>query len=233
MKNTTAIESIRQKYLALSPVMDERMRRQWAAAEASALGWGGVTAVSAATGLARDTIAIGLRQLEHRQAHPGEAVGRGIRRPGGGRKPVTQSDPGLWQALDALVDPVTRGHPESPLRWTCKSTRKLAEELQRQNHPVTDRTVATLLKQAGYSSQANRKTKEGASHPDRNAQFEHINQQVIACQRRHQPVVSVDTKKKELVGEFKNVGEEWQPKGKPEEVKVHNFPDKKLGKAIP
>jgi hypothetical protein len=233
MKNRTAIESIRQKYLALSPVMDQRMRRQWAAAEATALGWGGVTTVSTATGLARNTIAIGRRELGHRQAHPGEPVGRRIRAPGGGRKPVTQTDPGLWQALDALVDPVTRGHPESPLRWTCKSTRKLAEELQRQNHPITDRTVAALLRQAGYSLQANRKTKEGASHPDRNAQFEHINRRVIACQRRHQPVVSVDTKKKELVGEFKNVGEEWQPKGQPEEVKVHDFPDKKLGKAIP
>ena len=233
MKDATAIARIRQKYLALSPVMDERMRRQWAAAEASAIGWGGVSAIATATGLARNTIAIGLRELEHRQDHPDEAVARRIRGPGGGRKPATQTDPGLLQALDALVDPATRGHPESPLRWTCKSTRKLAEELQRQHHPVTDRTVASLLKRAGYSLQANRKTKEGASHPDRNAQFEHISRQVIACQSRHQPVVSVDTKKKELVGEFKNAGAEWQPKGEPEEVKVHDFPDKKLGKAIP
>jgi hypothetical protein len=233
MQDPTAIESIRQKYLALSPVMDQRMRRQWAAAEASALGWGGVTTVSAATGLARNTIATGLPELEHRQAHPGEAVRVQVRGPGGGRKPLTETDPGLLQALDALVDPLTRGHPESPLRWTCKSTSKLAEELQRQNHPVTDRTVAFLLKQAGYSLQANRKTKEGSSHPDRNAQFESINRQVIACQRRHQPVVSVDTKKKELVGEVKNAGEEWPPKGKPEKVNVHDFPDKKLGKAIP
>jgi len=233
MKKITAIERIRQKFLALSPVMDERMRRQWAAAEASALGWGGVMAVSTATGLTRNTITMGLRELKDRQAHPDEAVGSRIRAPGGGRKPVTQTDPGLWQALDALVDPVTRGHPESPLCWTCKSTRKLAEELQRQNHHVTDRTVAALLKQAGYSLQVNRKTKEGASHPDRNAQFEHINRQVIACQRRHQPVVSVDTKKKELVGEFKNAGAEWQPQGQPEKVQVHDFPDKKLGKAIP
>ena len=165
MQDPTAIESLRQKYLALSPVMDQRMRRQWAAAEASALGWGGVTTVSAATGLARNTIATGLRELEHRQAHPGEAVRVQVRGPGGGRKPLTETDPGLLQALDALVDPLTRGHPESPLRWTCKSTSKLAEELQRQNHPVTDRTVAILLKQAGYSLQANRKTKEGSSHP--------------------------------------------------------------------
>jgi Rhodopirellula transposase DDE domain len=232
MPDPTTIECVRQKYLALSPVMDERMRRHWAAAEASILGWGGVTTVSAATGLARNTIAIGLRELEHRRAHPDQAVAVRLRGPGGGRKPVTEIDPGLLRALDALVDPVTRGHPESPLRWTCKSTSKLAEELQRQNHPVSDRTVAALLKQAGYSLQSNRKTKEGASHPDRNAQFEYINRRVIACRRRHQPVVSVDTKK-ELIGEFKNVGEEWQPKGKPAEVKVHDFPDKKLGKAIP
>jgi hypothetical protein len=139
----------------------------------------------------------------------------------------------LQQALEALVDPVTRGHPQSPLRWTCKSTSKLAEELSRQRHPVTDRTVAALLKQSGYSLQANRKTKEGSSHPDRNAQFEYINQQVIACQKQRQPVVSVDAKKKESVGEFKNAGQEWQPQGRPQKVKVHDFPDKKLGKAIP
>lgn len=233
MRDATAIERIRQKFLALSPVMDERIRRQWAAAEASTLGWGGITVVSAATGLARNTIATGLRELEHRQAHPDEAVESRLRSVGGGRKPLTEIDPELLRALDALVDPVTRGHPESPLRWTAKSTRKLAEELQRQNHSVTDRTVAALLKQSGYSLQANRKSKEGSSHPDRNAQFEHINRQVIACQRRHQPVVSVDTKKKELIGEFKNAGEEWQPKGEPEKVKVHDFPEKKLGKAIP
>ncbi|MBV8611101.1 MAG: ISAzo13 family transposase [Singulisphaera sp.] len=213
--------------------MDERMRRQWAASEASALGWGGVTAVSLATGLARETIVAGCRELEHRRAHPAEAVAMRIRRPGGGRKPLTETDPGLQQALDALVDPATRGHPESPLRWTCKSTSKLAEELQHQDHAVSDRTVAHLLKPAGYSLQANRKTREGASHPDRNAQFEYINRRVIACQKRDQPVVSVDTKKKELVGEFKNGGEEWQPKGEPVEVNVHDFPDKELGKAIP
>ena len=233
MRDTNTIECIRQKYLALSPVMDERLRRQWAAAEASALGWGGVTTVSLATGLARDTIAAGCRELEHRRAHPANAVAVRIRSPGGGRKPLTETDPGLRQALDALVDPATRGHPESPLRWTCKSTSKLAEELQHQGHAVSDRTVAHLLKQAGYSLQANRKTREGASHPDRNAQFEYINRCVMGRQKRGQPVVSVDTKKKELVGEFKNVGEEWQPKGEPVEVNVHDFPDKGLGKAIP
>jgi hypothetical protein len=233
MQDATAIERIRQKFQALSPVMDERLRRQWAAAEASTFGWGGITVISAATGLARNTIATGLRELEHRQAHPDDAVEARLRSVGGGRKPLTEIDPGLLGALDALVDPVTRGHPESPLRWTSKSTRKLAEELRRQNHSVTDRTVAALLKQSGYSLQANRKSKEGSSHPDRNAQFEHISRQVIGCQRRHQPVVSVDTKKKELVGEFKNPGQEWQRKGEPEKVKVHDFPEKKLGKAIP
>jgi hypothetical protein len=233
MQDATVIERIRVKYEALSPVMDERVRRQWAAAEASTLGWGGISAVSAATGLARNTIAAGLRELGHRQEHPDEPVASRLRRVGGGRKALAETDPGLLQALDALVDPVTRGHPESPLRWTCKSTRKLAVELQRRKHPVTDRTVATLLKQSGYSLQANRKTKEGSSHPDRNAQFEYINRQVLACQRRRQPVVSVDTKKKELVGEFKNAGEEWQPQGSPEKVKVHDFPVKGLGKAIP
>ena len=200
------------------------MRRQWAAAEASTLGWGGIATVSAATGLARNTIAAGLRELGYRQEHPDEPVASRLRRVGGGRKALTETDPGLLQALDALVDPVTRGHPESPLRWTCKSTRKLAEELQRQKHPVTDRTVAALLKQSGYSLQANRKTKEGSSHPDRNAQFEYINRQVLACQRRRQPVVSVDTKKKELVGEFKNAGEEWQPQGQARESQGARLP---------
>jgi hypothetical protein len=139
----------------------------------------------------------------------------------------------LPAALEALVDPATRGHPESPLRWTCKSTTKLAEELTRQNHPVTDRTVATMLKEAGYSLQANRKTREGNQHPDRNAQFEYINDQVITYQRQQQPAISVDTKKKELVGDFRNAGREWQPQGRPEDVRVHDFLDKKRGKAIP
>ena len=213
--------------------MDERMRRQWAAAEALDLGWGGVSTVAAATGLARNTIAVGIRDLEHRRAHPDEPVVARLRASGGGRKRVTEIDPGLQAALDALVDPATRGHPESPLRWTCKSTSKLAEELRRQQHPVTDRTVATLLKQAGYSLQANRKTKEGSANPDRNAQFEYISTRVLDLQKRQCPVVSVDTKKKELVGEFKNAGQEWRPKGQPEKVNVHDFPDKKLGKAIP
>ena len=227
------IEGIRQKYVALSPVMDERMRRQWAASEASALGWGGVSSVAKATGLAWNTIKAGRRELAHRAAHPDEPVDPSIRRRGAGRKRLTETDPQLLGALEALVDPATRGHPESSLRWTCKSTAKLAQELTRQQHPVTDRTVARMLKEAGYSLQANRKTREGHQHPDRNAQFEHINGQVGTFHRHRQPVISVDTKKKELVGDFRNVGTEWQPKGHPETVRVHDFPDKQLGKAIP
>jgi hypothetical protein len=233
MPEAAAAKRIRKKYRALSSVMDERMRRQWAAAEAQALGWGGVSLVATATGLARNTIAVGERELEYRRTHPRGKISPRLRAPGGGRKKLAELDPGLRQALDDLVDPVTRGHPESPLRWTCKSTSKLAEELQRQDHCVSDRTVATLLKEAGFSLQANRKMREGLSHPDRNAQFEYINGQVMAFQKLSQPVVSVDTKKKELVGEFKNAGQEWQPHGEPIEVNVHDFPDKKLGKAIP
>jgi hypothetical protein len=233
MQDAAIIERIQSKYASLAPVMDERTRRQWAATEAVALGWGGVSTVSKATGLARNTIASGVRELAHREQRPTEAVTWRQRVPGGGRKRSTDIDPDLMQALERLVDPATRGHPESPLRWTCKSTRKLAEELTREDHPVTDRTVAALLKQAGYSLQANRKTREGSDHPDRNAQFEFINRQVLALQRKGQPVISVDTKKKELVGEFKNGGQEWEPQGTPRPVNVHDFPDKKLGKAIP
>ena len=233
MHDAETLEGIRRKYIALSPVMDERMRRQWAASEAFTLGWGGVTAVAEATDLAWNTIKAGMRELDHRAAHPDEPVDDRIRRSGAGRKRLTETDPQLLAALEELVDPATRGHPESPLRWTCKSTAILAKELTRQNHPVTDRTVATMLKEAGYSLQANRKTREGNQHPDRNAQFEHINEQVVTFHRQRQPVISVDTKKKELVGDFRNVGREWQPKGLPENVRVHDFLDKKLGKAIP
>jgi hypothetical protein len=227
------IQGIQFKYGMLDPVMDERMRRQWAAAEAANLGWGGISAVATATGLARNTILAGTRELTYRLEHPEAAVPPRVRRPGAGRKPLPQIDPNLVAALEGLVEPVTRGHPESPLRWTCKSTQKLAQELQREGHPVCDRTVARLLKAAGYSLQANRKTREGAGHPDRNRQFEYINEQVLSFQRQDQPVVSVDTKKKELVGEFKNPGQEWEPAGQPPRVKVHDFPDKQLGKAIP
>jgi hypothetical protein len=233
MRDASAIEPIRRKFDALGPVMDERMRRQWAAAEAAEFGRGGVSAVATATGLSRTTITAGLRELRQRAEQPDAPIPARIRRPGGGPKRLTETDPGLLPALEALVDPVTRGDPDSPLRWTCKSTRRLAEELTRQGHPICPRSVAALLKGAGYSLQANRKTREGGGHPDRNAQFEYINTQVTALQRRGQPVVSVDTKKKELVGDFKNGGREWRPEGQPEEVRVHDFQDKELGKAIP
>jgi Rhodopirellula transposase DDE domain len=223
---------IRRKFRLVAVELDERRRRQWAAVEAREIGWGGISLVARATGLSRPTIMAGLEELELSSKSRTLAAAR-VRRPGGGRRRLAQSDPGLLEALERFIEPATRGDPMSPLRWTCKSTAKLAEELTRQNHPVTDRTVAMLLKQSGYSLQANRKTREGSSHPDRNAQFEYINRQVIAFQRRRQPVISVDTKKKELVGEFKNPGEEWQPKGQPQKVNVHDFPDKKLGKAIP
>ena len=233
MHDAETIERIRCKFLALAPVMDERIRRQWAASEAAALGRGGVTAVADATGLAWNTIKAGMRELDDRVGRPEQAVRDRVRRRGGGRKRLSDTDPQLLAALEALVDPATRGHPQSPLRWTCKSTTTLAEELTRQDHPVSDRTVAMMLKEAGYSLQANRKTREGNQHPDRNAQFEHINRQVIAFHRQRQPVISVDTKKKELVGDFRNAGREWRPGGTPQEVRVHDFKDKRLGKAIP
>jgi hypothetical protein len=212
--------------------MDERSRRQWAGAEARELGWGGVTAVARATDLSRTTISAGLRELEL-PAKQRSVEGLRVRRPGGGRKALTETDPGLLAALEALIEPATRGDPESPLRWTCKSTRGLADELTRKRHPVGANTVAALLRHGGYSLQANRKTREGARHPDRNAQFEHINAQVRRFQNRDQPAISVDTKKKELIGDFKNAGREWRPRGEPEEVRVHDFLDKNLGKVIP
>ena len=233
MQDAAVVKKVRGKFAALDPIMDERVRRQWAAAEAMALGWGGIEMVALATGISRTTIGAGMRELRARAARPKAATDTRVRRLGGGRKRRTEDDPELWDALEALVEPVTRGHPESPLRWTCKSTRRLAEELTRQDHPVGERTVAALLCQAGYSLQANCKTREGDSHPDRNAQFEHINEQVLRFQNRHQPVISVDTKKKELVGDFRNGGREWHPRGEPEEVRVHDFQDPALGKAIP
>jgi hypothetical protein len=232
MQDAKVEARIRRKFRLVAVELDERRRRQWAAAEAQEVGWGGISLVARATGLSRPTIAIGLKELQLSSKSRVVAAAR-VRSAGGGRRTLTQADPGLLEALGRLIEPSTRGDPMSPLRWTCKSTAKLAEELTRQNHPVSDRTVALLLKQSGYSLQANRKTREGSSHPDRNAQFEYINRRVRAFHRRRQPVISVDTKKKELVGEFKNPGEEWHPKGQPEKVNVHDFPDPKLGKAIP
>jgi Rhodopirellula transposase DDE domain len=227
-------EAIRRKYQALQAELDERTRRLWAASESLVLGHGGVVTVAKATGLAESTIRSGRQELEQAARSSSRPQGaRRVRQPGGGRKPLTAQDPALVAALEALVDPVTRGDPMSPLRWTCKSTRKLAEELTESGHPVSRTTVAQVLEALGYSLQGTRKTQEGTTHPDRNAQFEYINQQVHGFQRRGQPVVSVDAKKKELVGEFANAGREYQPTGQPERVRVYDFMDKRLGKANP
>jgi hypothetical protein len=227
-----AVARLRRKYRVVAPELDERRRRQWAAAEAREAGYGGVSLVARATGLSRPTISAGLRELRLPAAQRATAAQR-VRRPGAGRRTVTTTDPSLLAALLALIEPATRGDPESPLRWTCKSTANLADELTRQQHPVSDRTVAALLKTAGYSLQANRKTREGTSHPDRDAQFTYLNACVARCHRNGRPAISVDTKKKELVGDFKNGGREWRPTGHPTPVRVHDFLDKTLGKAIP
>ena len=232
MQDATVIERIRRKFHSLCPEMDERMRRQWAAAEAQELGWGGISAVATATGMSRTTIRMGLGELQLPQLQRA-AEGTRVRCPGAGRKPLVETDPQLLAALEGLLEPTTRGDPESPLRWTCKSTRRLADELTRQWHPVGPGTVAALLRTAGYSLQANRKTREGVTHPDRNAQFEYINTLVKRFLQRDRPAISVDTKKKELVGDFANAGRQWRPQGQPEKVRAHDFLDKQLGKAIP
>ena len=228
--------TIKAKYDRLSSWLDERRRRLWAAVEAEQLGFGGVSAVATATGLSRNTIRAGLNELaavRRTRKGTGPEDAERIRRPGGGRKRLTATDPALLTALDALVQPYTRGDPMTPLRWTCKSTARLAAELTRHGHPVGARKVAALLHELEYSLQANRKTREGIDHPDRNAQFEHINAATRAFQRRGQPVISVDTKKKELVGAFKNAGREWRPTGQPRAVNMHDFADADLGKVIP
>ena len=224
MHDANVAEGIRLKFKALDAVMDERVRRQWAGSEARALCWGGVSLVAMATNMSRTTIQVGIKELEERE-RTGIASPR-IRRRGGGSKPLTQIDPDLKHALEELVAPETRGDPMSPLRWTLKSTSRLAAELTERHHPVSARKVAALLKDADYSLQGNRKKNEGGSHVDRDAQFRHINARVTATQARGQPVVSVDAKKKELVGDFKNNGREWQRKGRPEEVRVYDFIDK-------
>jgi len=233
MRDEEKIKHIKERYRARCPLLDERARRQWAAAEAKAYGWGGRLQVSRATGIAYNTISTGLKELQDRRHHPRRPLSARLRRKGAGRKRRENENPRLAPSLEQLVCPATRGDPSSPLRWTCKSTRQLADELTAQGHPVRPRTVARLLKQAGYSLQGNRKAREGSKHPDRNAQFEHINAEALAFMRQGQPVISVDTKKKELAGDFKNGGREWQPAGKPEQVRVHDFMDKTPGKAIP
>ncbi len=230
MKNNELIETIKKKYELLSPVLDERTRRLWAATEAKTIGYGGQTIVSVATGLSRTTISTELKRLKNKDFS--ETQGK-IRTPGAGRKKLTEQEPNLLVDLELLVEPTTLGDPESPLRWTCKSTRKLAEALQAKGYKIGRQKVAHLLDDLGYSLQANRKTKEGGTNPDRDAQFNHIYNKVNNFQERSQPVISVDTKKKESVGEYKNSGKEWRPKGEPELVKVYDFVDKKLGKVSP
>jgi hypothetical protein len=226
------VTRVRRKYRVVAPELDERRRRQWAAAEAREIGYGGVSVVARATGLARSTIHAGVRDLRASMRQRVRAAER-VRRAGGGRRPLTTRDPALLTALFALIEPTTRGDPESPLRWTCKSTTQLADALTQQRHPVSPRTVATLLKGAGYSLQANRKTREGTAHPDRDAQFRYLTGLITDSHRQGQPTISVDTKKKELVGDFKNGGREWRPHGQPLPVRVHDFLDPALGKAIP
>ena len=212
----------------IAPHLNERQRRLLLGAGARALGRGGGARMARLSGMSRPTVYAGVRELDE----PPDPHGR-IRRPGGGPKRLQDTDPDLVEALDRLVDPDTRGHPCSPLRWTTKSTRELAEALTAQGHPVSDDTVGRLLKQQGYRLQRTVKTLEGAQHQDRDAQFRYLNEQAREHLAASQPVVSVDTKKKELVGNFANGGAEWQPSGEPVEVNVHDFPDPKLGKAIP
>jgi Rhodopirellula transposase DDE domain len=221
-------EAIHHRYTQLSPHLDERGRRMFAAAEARAAGYGGIAAVSRATGLAASTIGRGLKEL----AAAG-LEGDRIRRHGGGRKALLVSDAKLLDDLLTLVAPSERGDPMSPLRWTCKSLRRLAAELRALGHRISHTVVGEVLKQQKFSLQGNRKTREGDSHPDRDAQFAYINESVTSMLAGQQPVISVDTKKKELVGDFKNGGREWRPRGDPEEVRVHDFLIKELGRAVP
>jgi transposase len=221
--------AIGERFRALAGEFNERQRRLWAAAEARSCGRGGIEATARATGIHQDTIRKGIRELESGERLP---AGR-VRRAGGGRKALTETDPTLLSDLKGLVEADTRGDPESPLLWTAKGVRQLAAALRDRGHKVHFATVAKLLRGLGYSLQANRKTKEGASHVDRDAQFQKINETVKAALGAGEPAISVDTKKKELVGDFKNGGREWRPQGTPELVRTHDFKDKQLGKAIP
>ena len=221
-------QKIAEKLAIVLPYLNEKQRRLLIAAEARTLGWGGISKVAKATGVSRVTIHKALTEIESKKIIAGR-----IRKPGGGRKDITEYHPKILEKLEALVDPVTRGDPRSPLRWTCKSTRQLSQELGRKGYAISNVTVADLLHRLDYSLQANSKTLEGASHPDRDAQFQYINSRVKEFLKRHQPVISVDTKKKELVGNFKNGGQEWQPKGEPENVEIHDFASPESPKVIP
>jgi Rhodopirellula transposase DDE domain len=229
MQDASLVEWIRDKYWHLSSELDERGRRRWAAIEARSLGRGGIVAVATATGISDRTIRTGIKDLESSEPLAPDRQ----RRRGGGRKALTAVQPGLLDALDKMINPTTRGDPMSPLRWTCKSTRTLAAELCKQGYNVSPSTVRGLLVTLGYSLQANRKKREGKQHPDRDAQFQHINARVLAQKRRGEPAISVDTKKKETLGNKKNAGRTYEPKGQPREVDTHDFPDEAKGKAVP
>jgi hypothetical protein len=229
MPDATVVEWIRQKYRALVGDLDERGRRRWAAAEARSLGRGGIAAVAEASGISDRTIRNGIKELDDANPVPADRQ----RRAGAGRPSRERQQPELVRALEGLVDAATRGDPMSPLRWVCQSTRELAMELRQQGFQISSTTVGHLLRTRGYSLQANRKTIEGKQHPDRNAQFEHIAARVKAFQRSGQPAISVDTKKKETLGNMKNPGKTYRKKGQPRKVKTHDFPDKELGKAVP
>src|ERR671933_394812 len=220
---------VKERFARVAERLDERTRRLVAASEALALGWGGISATSRATGLSRAAIRRGIAEL---QGAPAAAAGR-VRRAGGGRKKTVDRDPTLQQDLEALVDPTTRGDPEGPLRWTCKSVRKLAAALRERGHRISHQLVAELLQTAGYSLQANRKTREGSDHPDRDAQFAHIAATSAGYLVKGEPVISVDAKKQELIGDFKNGGREWHAKGQAEQVRVHDFVIPELGRVTP
>ena len=223
------IERVRTQFQRIEPFLDERGRRLYAANEAMALGRGGATAIAAATGIARSTINRGIGELKAAR----NEIGRGIRRPGAGRKREVERQPGLLAALEAVIEDAIRGDPEAPLRWVSRSQRNIAEALRRQGFKVSQRLIGQLLREQKYSCQANRKTREGTNHPDRNAQFEHINATVKAAIAAGEPAISVDTKKKELVGDFKNGGRELRRQGDPEPVRTHDFEIKSLGKVAP
>lgn len=229
----TIKEQITLRFKTLAPIISERVRRLLAAAEVLSLGHGGIATVSSATGLSRNTIVRGLTELENSGDSEIQNDTVRIRKEGGGRKKAIDIDPAIRENLDTLVNPTTRGDPMSPLRWTCKSLRHLEKELVKLGHKVSYRVVGELLKEMDYSLQGARKTLEGTDHPDRNAQFEHINAESIRFFRECQPVISIDTKKKEVVGNFKNQGREWQPQGEPEKVSTHDFPSKELGRVAP
>lgn len=216
--------SIHLKYELISPHLDERTQRLWLGAEALSIGHGGITEVSNITGVSRNTISQGCKEIKEAPLSQTTGETKRIRQKGGGRKKLVESDPKLLSDLESLVNPFTRGDPENPLRWTTQSLRQLSDQLKKMGHNISFRSVGTLLHQIGYSLQSNKKVHEGMSHADRNAQFEHINNKCISFIQENQPVISIDCKKKELIGNLKNGGKEWRPKGQPEEVNVYDFP---------